>query len=1014
MRRMLALIIGLSALPLWAANYSIPNGLLPPGCSRSGATVTCNNLSLDWNDTISVSGTGRTLKINGNASLSNAKINQNGNVSQLSIQITGSLSTDSGFVAVANISVGTTANLGYLNRITGNLSAQTINTGSSNTLAGNLNANSITTSSANQITGNITAANISLGSSNTLLGGLYGGTVQTGSANQITGPIQGTDITIASSNNQIQGNISATGTLDIGSGATVNGNLSAATITSTSAVNLTGTVSATNSFTLASGSTLVGAVTAPIVDLQPSGIRVTGDISASTSLRVGSGGGVYGDVEAGQVTLDASNALVDGNVIADSVVLVDWGGRITGDVTAPHITNNGSIGGQTYCDSSDGYTPTSCSTPAAQVDHFLLSHSGSMATCESLYPVNVIACGNNDCTSQADINATVEIRDKSNANISAIADFNGGSQANVQLNISQAGVYELMVGNVSGVTPASIFRCVNNLCQFEVKDSLLRFVNKDTSDTALANQTAGNVFEVDLQAITSDEETGQCNAALSNNQTVTLDLHCVDPNQCSNGSWLIANSTSLGDAPGNIQADFGSTGQATLALRYDDAGKISLSASTRSNLNNKLLSGTATPFVVKPASVGFEIINQQGEASPVASLSGNYHEGNVFTGAGEAFSIRLTALNALGGTTENFGNEVQPSKLVIVGHQLLGPVPGQLGSLANQSAFSKVQSAPGVFANNSISYSEVGVVRLSADVASSYLGAGTIEPVSISQPVGRFVPTHFALQDDVLTPACGTFSYMDQPFAIETLISAQNANDNVTQNYQGNYAKALVADLVIYQDVLLGSRLSPNQIATTWNAGQSLIDQDIRFVRQTAADGPYDALQTGVKIRDSDNVPMQHPSANLSEAQPIHSGSPTKIRYGRAWLANTYGPEIEPLPLPLQIQYFDINTWKLNTIDNCTSFDKAYVSIVQNSNNLNSEVSGSGTVVKGAPVLPLAGFVLSEPNKTGELQLQWQLSQEWLKFDWQSNGTSEGPEATATFGRYRGNDRILFQREIFN
>jgi MSHA biogenesis protein MshQ len=39
---------------------------------------------------------------------------------------------------------------------------------------------------------------------------------------------------------------------------------------------------------------------------------------------------------------------------------------------------------------------------------------------------------------------------------------------------------------------------------------------------------------------------------------------------------------------------------------------------------------------------------------------------------------------------------------------------------------------------------------------------------------------------------------------------------------------------------------------------------------------------------------------------------------------------------------------------------------------------------------------------------------DWLKFDWDDDvGTAiENPWAVATFGRYRGNDRIIYWREV--
>jgi MSHA biogenesis protein MshQ len=40
---------------------------------------------------------------------------------------------------------------------------------------------------------------------------------------------------------------------------------------------------------------------------------------------------------------------------------------------------------------------------------------------------------------------------------------------------------------------------------------------------------------------------------------------------------------------------------------------------------------------------------------------------------------------------------------------------------------------------------------------------------------------------------------------------------------------------------------------------------------------------------------------------------------------------------------------------------------------------------------------------------------DWLQFDWNNDGAhDDNPSATATFGEYRGNDRIVYWRAIVN
>jgi MSHA biogenesis protein MshQ len=68
-------------------------------------------------------------------------------------------------------------------------------------------------------------------------------------------------------------------------------------------------------------------------------------------------------------------------------------------------------------------------------------------------------------------------------------------------------------------------------------------------------------------------------------------------------------------------------------------------------------------------------------------------------------------------------------------------------------------------------------------------------------------------------------------------------------------------------------------------------------------------------------------------------------------------------------------------------------------------------------------FKLDAPNTSGELNLwldptdadvTWPT---YLNYDWDGNGfinTDDFPEASITFGQFRGNDKIIHWREVLN
>ncbi|WP_126806969.1 polymer-forming cytoskeletal protein [Aliidiomarina shirensis] len=372
------ILLFLISFSVFAADYTIPNDP-PPGCNRSGGTVTCpNGLNLNWGDTISVGGNNRSLVIIGNANLQNAQINVGGTTSRLSVSVSGDLSTGFGFNINSALDVGGVLNTGSNNTFNASVTAGTINSGSSTQFLADISANSITTQSSTLIDGNVTVTNsFNGGSTNTITGSIDGGSITTanatdiggtitgttvtvGSANNVGGTITGDSISIQSSNTTVNGALNSSTTVFIGSSATINGPVTGTDITTNSPVTINGSVTASGDFTLASNSSVTGNVSATNVNIQASNSDVTGNVTATNTIDIGSGSGITGNATATNITLNYSNAYVTENATADETITNNQG-SIGGNATAPEITNNGgNVGGDAICDDSDGQTPHSC------------------------------------------------------------------------------------------------------------------------------------------------------------------------------------------------------------------------------------------------------------------------------------------------------------------------------------------------------------------------------------------------------------------------------------------------------------------------------------------------------------------------------------------------------------------------------------------------------------------------------------------------------------------------------
>ncbi|MDR9426453.1 MAG: MshQ-like protein, partial [Marinobacter sp.] len=127
------------------------------------------------------------------------------------------------------------------------------------------------------------------------------------------------------------------------------------------------------------------------------------------------------------------------------------------------------------------------------------------------------------------------------------------------------------------------------------------------------------------------------------------------------------------------------------------------------------------------------------------------------------------------------------------------------------------------------------------------------------------------------------------------------------------------------------------------------------------------------------------------------------IYYGRLVAENVYGPEGYTLKMPFQAEYWDGNRFSVNKgDDNCTTWSTAGIN---NPQNYHTMEAGSGKFEQGqGGPLELTG------TGEGSDTLSWKDRWWWADFD--GNGSVDPPTATATFGVYRGNDRIIYWQEV--
>lgn len=485
-----------------------------------------------------------------------------------------------------------------------------------------------------------------------------------------------------------------------------------------------------------------------------------------------------------------------------------------------------------------------------------------------------------------------------------------------------------------------------------------------------------------------------------------------------------------GATAGPEQAVVFSAGQARVTVRYADVGRIRVALEDALSFEH-VLRGASNDFVVRPGRLAVtRVASSAGTPNPGATGAA----GTAFVAAGEPFQVDVEAQTVDGVRTPNFGREDPPQTVRVISAALLAPAGGRNGSTDDVVRGDAFQggAVPGRQHNVEVSFDEVGSIRLVPAMADGdYLGSGPVA-TALGADVGRFRPAAFDLLSAAVTPACGAFTYMDQPaLGVRYLLQALNAAGDVTENYDtGLLGSAAVASLTVGAEADddgtdLGARLALP--AYGWSGGEVDVDvADALFARQAAPDGPFESLQLSLRLTDPvDGLPIADADVNAASAGDCAAAGAcdaralgqTRMVYGRLALLPVSGPETEPLRVPLAAQVFSGAAFRAHDADQCTPYAAAAVALSDHDGNLNGGETGVEGPL-GAPALvdgsadPADPIVLAAPGVGNDGSVRVTLDvPDWLEFDWHGSGP-EDPSARASFGRYRGHDRILIRREL--
>lgn len=524
-----------------------------------------------------------------------------------------------------------------------------------------------------------------------------------------------------------------------------------------------------------------------------------------------------------------------------------------------------------------------------------------------------------------------------------------------------------------------------------------------------------------------------------------------------------------------VNLSFDAEGEAPFTVRYFDAGEIRLHAQltlpaipetvTEPAEPEVTLNGSSTGTVVMPADLRITEVKTTVAAPSTAVINpGTTTTGSGFAPAGEPFTVVVQALGASGVITPNFGQESSAEGITLTTKSLVMPVGGTSPSLSSGSNF-VANATAGELQNDSVSWNEVGTITLQAEIAdSSYLGAGNVIGTE-SGAVGRFYPKEFTLQSSVVTNGCssGGFTYMSdssltyRPVSVGYTVNALTAQGAVASNYDADLGYPVSGFRYVLEDNNDGVDLSSRifvPLTSSWNAGQWIVSttENSGFSRWVSTDGeridgPFNSAQLGIAVDENSADSVNFPSSVITQntgtpgdctsegdCNSVPLGSALHIVFGRLTTESVFGPEVSSLFMPFQTEVWNGVEFVQNTADNCTVLSA--VDIAFNSDALSSESNRTQTIGAGFstgsfsvldPGVSVAiangdaGLNFSAPGmgNTGAIDVDIDLTNyPWLRFDWNQDSDNGNdnyvPQSSATFGSYRGHDRVIFWQEPFN
>jgi cytoskeletal protein CcmA (bactofilin family) len=710
------------------------------------------------------------------------------------------------------------------------------------------------------------------------------------------------------------------------------------------------------------------------------------------------------------------------------------------------------------------FTDMTCNTQ--NVHHYRIEHDEQGFTCEA-ETVTIKACADANCESLYDQDTTITLSDLglagdgwSNGNEITIP---ASTAMSITLSVTEDTEDGSVIFSKTSANPNASLRCFSGsteTCEMTFSNDGFEFFGASTAIKTLTDQAAETDFsDVNIRAVRNDA--GVCKPLLNGPQDISFTYNCEDPATCLTPlAGIELNSAPGDDQSGTLRVTFANNGTAPLSmLNYADVGRLNLTVSAQVK-NVTVTSGKATVDVYPD-----ELRVNVQPPSDVSNTASTYVAGAIFDLTIGAYGIQGRKLpNYQPGDLQMLLQRITPDAAsTIEGILTLDNTPHTTALTPGYQSTTIPIFDAGKYSYTA-NYDEVGKIQINFKDG-DYLGNSIDSAGPLN--LGRFIPAYFKITqitDPSLNNTRDGSSYIGEyiPFSTSLVyqITAKNASGQTTSNYGGDHWKlsfnashVSFADNTMNSGEILGdissngtesdydgkATYSITQPASTefaiYTSPLARIPKthipinpiDMSFtpvITTVAANAASSVIRT---IADSDGVCFKHVYSSACQVFDSEVIQGAQARYGRLVIESTYGPDQEDLSVPIKAEYFTNNQWLINQDDNSTSvaFDLSAGQLLLSGEaslkNSVGNVSSNGGLLGGKSVGHQLKF--SAPHVSGELLLELvpnatgTIWSNYLNYDWNNNlsiSQDDKPSATVTFGQFRGNDKIIHWREVFN